>query len=450
MKLNDLLKGSGVSAPSELELTRLVIDSREILEGDIFCALQGENQDGHFYAKKALDKGAAAVIIAENRVSQLPKLPIEKSIVCPNPLKLLQHIAASYAANFDLKMIGITGSSGKTSTRQLIAHILQQEFSVVQSIKNFNNHIGFPLSLLEWRRHHQFAVMELGANHVGEIKALCDLKAPDMGLITTIAPAHIEGFASIEGVQKAKYELLDAVPQDGTLFLNVNDDRISAYPVKSREVIRYGLDTEAEFSVRIIGYDEMARPKIEWAGVGITLQTPGPHTAINAAAAIAVAMKCGCSKSSIIHGLESFLPDASRGLLQRINGITLMNDSYNANPQSMAAAIHTLAKMACSGKKYLILGDMLELGSLESDAHKTVGRLAVELGFDYLFAFGERMEEAVKQARKMGMVNAIHFVSKDLLVSTLKSITAENDILLIKGSRGMAMESIIYALGGKH
>ncbi len=442
-------KGEGNGGnTSHLSTTKPNIDSREIRPGDIFCALQGEKQDGHRFAEAALVKGASAVIVAKNRLPEL-SLPVEKSIVCEDPLIFLQQLAARYASQMSVKMIGITGSSGKTSTRQLIAHILQQDFSVVQSLKNFNNHIGFPLSLLEWRQHHQIAVMELGASHRGEIAALCRLRAPEMALITTIAPAHIEGFGSIEAVQQAKYEILDAVPMDGTLFLNGNDERVAAYPANGREMVRYGVDTNADVQIHILDYDAAARPIIEWESERIHLRTAGYHTAQNAAAAIAVALKCGSSKESIIAGLHSFEPDASRGYIQQINGITILNDSYNANPQSMTAAIETLVKMENSGRRFLVLGDMLELGAWETDYHKAIGQLAAELKIDYLFAYGPCMESAVKQARKMGMVNAIHFSSKEVLTETLDSVLSESDIVLVKGSRGMAMETIINALGKK-
>jgi UDP-N-acetylmuramoyl-tripeptide--D-alanyl-D-alanine ligase len=449
MKINELLKGLAVSAPAELELSRIVIDSRELKAGDIFCALQGEKQDGHIFLKSALAAGAAAVIAAKNRLSDFPGLPSDKLIICQDPLKLLQQIASRYAARIPLIMIGITGSSGKTSTRQLIAHILQQDFPVVQSLKNFNNHIGYPLSLLEWREHQKFAVMELGASHQGEIAALCQLRAPDIALITSIAPAHIEGFGSIDGVQQAKYELLDAVSAHGMLFLNANDERVAAYPTRGRETVKYGVDVSADIMVRIIDFDADARPLIEWEAEHIQLQTPGPHAAQNAAAAIAVSLKCGSSIHSIKKGLESFLPNESRGYVRNIRGVKILNDSYNANPQSMQAAIQTVAKMKTSGKRFLVLGDMLELGDWETDFHKAIGQLAAELKIDYLFAYGPRMEAAVKKARKMDMMNAIHFTSKDILASTLNSVLNQGDIVLIKGSRGMAMETVINALGGE-
>lgn len=430
---------------SETELSPVQIDSRNIKNGDIFCALPGERCDGHKFVEKAIETGASAAIVSKNTADTHPEWHSLPLIICDSPLDFLQELAHQYTLTLPARMIGITGSSGKTSTRQLITTVISQTFNTVQSLKNFNNHIGFPLSLLEWKSDHQLAVMEMGASAVGEISALCKLHAPDFSIITSIAPAHLAGFGSIENIQQTKFELFDHTQAGGILFINNNDERIRQYSGNQAQRVTFGIDTEADFSFSVENIDEFSRYILRWDSHLIHLRSMGKGQAMNAAAAIAVAKVLGLNDTQIIDAIEAFLPASDRGRLQTIHERFFIDDSYNANPQSVTNALDLLGNIRTSGKKFFIFGDMLELGDSEQVYHQMIGQAIAQRSIDYLFSFGHRSEWTVKEARRSGMTNALHFNDKATIVATLSTASKPGDIIYVKGSRSMAMETIIQS-----
>lgn len=422
------------------------IDSREIKKGNIFCALNGENTNGHNYIKSAIENGAVAAIAERQEIKENVNLLKYPLIIVDNSLETLQKAANNYGKIIKAKIFTITGSAGKTTTRNLISKVLGSSFSVTHSIKNYNNHIGLPLSILQVDKNDDFAVIEMGANHIGEIATLCKIIKPDYGLITSISKAHIEGFGSIENVQKAKFELFDSVDDNGIIFINNDDFRIKEYNNNDIKKVTYSIKSNADYELKIIDYDQFGRYTLEYMGKSIKLNSIGYGAAQNAAAALTVGKTFGLSTGAIIKQIQDFNTPQGRGNIINLNDYFIINDTYNANPLSTNLAIRSLNEMNSKGKTIMVLGDMLEMGELSESSHKNIGAQIAESKINYLFCYGENTKHTIKSARQYDMMNAIHFDKKKSLAETLISLVKPNDIIYIKGSRGLKMETIIEKL----
>ncbi len=422
------------------------IDSREIKKGNIFCALNGENTNGHNYIKSAIENGAVAAIAERKEIKENVNLLKYPLIIVDNSLETLQKAANNYGKIIKAKIFTITGSAGKTTTRNLISKVLGSSFSVTHSIKNYNNHIGLPLSILQVDKNDDFAVIEMGANHIGEIATLCKIIKPDYGLITSISKAHIEGFGSIENVQKAKFELFDSVDDNGIIFINNDDFRIKEYNNNDIKKVTYSIKSNADYELKIIDYDQFGRYTLEYMGKSIKLNSIGYGAAQNAAAALTVGKTFGLSTGAIIKQIQDFNTPQGRGNIINLNDYFIINDTYNANPLSTNLAIRSLNEMNSKGKTIMVLGDMLEMGELSESSHKNIGAQIAESKINYLFCYGENTKHTIESARQYDMMNAIHFDKKKSLAETLISLVKPNDIIYIKGSRGLKMETIIEKL----
>lgn len=422
------------------------INSREIKKGNIFCALHGENTNGHNYIKSAIENGALAAIAEKKEINENTDLKNYPLIIVDDSLEALQKAATNYGKIIKAKIFTITGSAGKTTTRNLISKVLGSSFSVTHSIKNYNNHIGLPLSILQINEKDDFAIIEMGANHVGEIAALCKIIKPNYGLITSISEAHIEGFGSIENVQKAKFELFDSVDNNGIIFINNDDLRIREYKNNNLKKITYSIKSNADYELKIIDYDQFGRYTLEYMGKNIKLNSIGYGAAQNAAAALTVGKTLGLSTDTIIEQIENYDTPQGRGNILKLNDYFIINDTYNANPLSINLAIRSLNEMDSKGKIIMVLGDMLEMGNLSESSHKNIGTQIARSKIDYLFCYGDETINTIDSARKYDMMNAIHFDDKKSLVETLISLAKPNDIIYIKGSRGLKMETIIEEL----
>lgn len=426
--------------------TRISIDTREINQGDLFCALKGERTDGHKFVGEAIEKGAVAALVSEKAVQKNPSLKEYPLIICSDSFRGLQNLARSYASHLKTGIIAITGSAGKTSTRQLIAHVLSDTYRVSQSRRNFNNEIGLPVSILDIRPDAEFAVLEMGAGHLGDITSLCRIIQPDYALITSISEAHIEGFGSLKNVQKGKFELFDNTKEDGTLFMNLDDSLIAEYPETAKPCITYSMKRNAAIMLTIFDIDSLGRYILDFNGTHIYLRSLGFGAAQNALAACAVAQTLNVPANQIKRKLEEFEPPAGRGNVINQDGITLVNDTYNANPLSVSLAIKTLNEMKPRGKRIFVLGDMLEMGDLSRLSHENIGAQIASSRIDYLFCYGPETLQTVKMARMLDMANAIHFDTLESLTNTIKTLQKEGDIIYVKGSRGMAMERVVNYL----
>lgn len=440
---------------SNVHFSGISTDSRTIKQGELFVALIGDRFDGGKFISTAREKGAVAAMLQQN--SERADLPDDFPVIRVKDSRLsLGELAAYWRSRFSIPVIGVTGSNGKTTTKEMIAAILRVAASSDAAIKepaecvlatagNLNNDIGVPQMLLRLRQQHQYAVIEMGMNHVGEIAYLAQLTKPNIAVITNAGAAHIEGLGSIEAVARAKAEIFIGLDQSGTAIFNADDPYAPLWRecASTREMIDFGLTENARVSAvyqlnRLVNTIQLRLPD---GIVEVKLKAPGIHNIYNALAAAAAAWALGIRQEWIAAGLECF--QSVQGRLQKKCGLhhaLLIDDTYNANPESVRAALAVLA--AAEGKKILVLGDMGELGKLAIDLHRTIGRDARKAGLDQLFTLGELSAYA---AEEFGQ-GAQHFNSIDELVNVTKSLLADDVTLLVKGSRFMQMERVVKQL----
>jgi len=437
-------------------LTGVSTDSRTLRKGDLFIALSGKNFDGGEFVSNAAKQGAAAAIVNENvAIDELNvNIPV---LFVKNTLKSLGQLAVFWRNQFKLPVIGLTGSNGKTTVKEMIAIILRQAACnknnldgqpsdpILATEGNLNNDIGVPLMLLRLRPHHQFAVFEMGMNHVGEIAYLTQLVKPDVALITNAGNAHIEGLGSVEAVARAKAEIFQGLSEQGIAIINADDVYASIWRdcVGARETIDFGLAKTAQINAtyQMNALTSQLQLRLPDGVTAVQLQVPGVHNIYNALAAVAAAVALKIDKTTIAAGLAKFA--GVKGRIQQKRGwnnALLLDDTYNANPDSVRAALAVLA--ATSGKKILVLGDMGELGDAAIDLHREIGQDARNAGLDQLLTLGKLSAHATEKFGK----DAQHFDSIDALLSTAGNLLAEDVTLLIKGSRFMQMERVVQHL----
>ncbi len=411
-------------------------DSRRIEPGSLFVALSGPNFDGHDFAEAAVAGGATALMVSRQLAVGVPQIVVDDTRLA------LGRLAGAWRhAQQDLVVIGLTGSNGKTTVKEMTAAILSLRGPVLATRGNLNNDIGMPLTLLGLRAEHRYAVIEMGANHFGEIRYLARICDPDIGLVTNAGPAHLEGFGDLEGVAQAKGELFEELRPDATAIVNA-DDRFEEYwrgCLHGQRMIRFGLGAEAE----VRGEPHGSHLRIHWQGdsVEVALSVPGRHNRANALAAAAAALAAGATLDEVRRGLEAFRP--VHGRLEPLRGpagMRLIDDSYNANPASLGAAIEVLAEQP--GERWLVLGDMGELGEAARSLHREAGQLAADRGIDRLFALGELAAGAAEAFGPRAEV----FDSHEALVARLAGEAGPQVTALVKGSRSMAMERVVQGL----
>lgn len=421
------------------------IDSRKTKPGMLFVALKGENTNGHFYIKDALEKGAELCVVSKEwaRLNDINPLPLW---IVDSPEKALQKLASEWRNQFDMPLLAITGTNGKTTVRSMISEILKSKYKVISTIGNLNNQLGVPITLLNIREHHNFCILELGTNHFGEIEFLCDIAKPNAGLITNIGRGHLEFFGDLNGVAKAKEELFLSLADNGISFINIDDPYIKKMRATKNRV-KYGLDSkEADVNGKILSYKNGC-PLLEVDGkFQIQLRIPGRVAAFNALAAVAVGLYYGVPPSKIKGALESFKPVNGRFVIKKSGKVKIIDDTYNANPDSTIAALSTLSLMNPNARKIFVFGDMLELGEESEKAHAKIGGKASELGIDSLYTIGKFSKATTEAAKSKGLKNVFHYYDADKLIQKLKNDLRENDIVLVKGSRGSHMEKVIEEL----
>lgn len=424
----------------------LSTDTRTLQPGNLFIALPGERYDGHAFIEQAYQQGAVAALVQQKVASALPQ------IVVADTVKALGLVAQTWRQQFDLPIIGLTGSNGKTTTKNMIASILRVATyphvdAVLATQANFNNHIGVPWMLSQLAATHQYAVIEMGMNHFGEIDYLTRLVRPTIALINNAAPAHLEGVADLAGVAKAKGEIFAGLSPQGIAILNRDDHYFTYWKslMGKRQFISFGFNQEADVYVEFNAQQEPLKQAITIltpnGQIAVNLPLLGKHNVMNALAATAACVALNIEKAAIQEGLEKIEPVAGRLQLQRFaDDICLIDDTYNANPASLQAAIAVLAAFA--GDKILILGDMRELGEKASGLHATMGTVIREAGIDYLFTYGELSAQISQQFGAQGY----HFKEQAQLVTALKQHLKPHSTYLVKGSRYMKMEKVVAAL----
>jgi UDP-N-acetylmuramoyl-tripeptide--D-alanyl-D-alanine ligase len=428
-------------------VTGVCTDSRSLRSGDLFVPLRGPRFDGHDFMGQAVREGACACL-SEEVIAGLP-VPV---IRVADTLKALGDLAAAVRQDFDGPVLAVTGSSGKTSTKEMLAGILALRGPGLKTEGNFNNLIGLPHTLFRLEADHGWAVVELGMSARGEIARLAEISRPDIGIITNVGPAHLETLYNLEGVARAKGELFAALPPGGTAVINGDDQRVLQLPVANgvRRLI-YGCGSDAEVRAEDVTVDgqgvrfRLVLPEGNWP---VRLSVPGRYNVHNALAAAAAAYALNMSGIQIVEGLERFRSCAGRmEVAELASGATLLEDFYNANPLAVKAALKALDELPGSGRRIAVLGDMLELGEAAADLHRETGLHASKCT-DLLILLGERAEDTAAGARQGGMPPQSVWVVKshDEAVQLLGDLLRPGDRVLVKGSRGMAMEKICKAL----
>lgn len=431
------------------------IDSREIEPNNLFIAIKGEKFNGHDFIKQAVDKGASCAVISEDilKNKEIPYISStsgKRAVLVKDTRTALQNIAKWYRDKFKVKVVAITGTNGKTTTKEMAAEILARKYKVIRSEKSFNNQIGVPLTLLKITPETEVLVLELGMNQPGEIEILSRMTNPDVGLITNIGPAHLEFMESLEKIAQAKFELLDNMDKGGNVILNTDDLWLSKRAkAEKRKVYTFGLEMKADFMAKNIsqngnGFFSFSVNNL----IPINLKLLGKHNVYNALAAFTTGSILQVGNEEIKKALESYTPVQLRMELSEVDGIKILNDSYNANPISMNMALETLGEMKTSGNKIAVLGDMLELGEKSFEYHKKIGEKVAECRIDYLFTLGELSSGITQGAKEKGFKseNIFSFKVKKSLLEGLLEILKPEDVVLFKGSRKMGLEEIVVGL----
>jgi UDP-N-acetylmuramoyl-tripeptide--D-alanyl-D-alanine ligase len=431
-------------------------DSRTVTEGELFIALKGSRFDGHHYVLEALEKKAGGVVIEEDKVGDIRwnGYRAKAVIAVKDTLFALGNIALDWRRKYRTPLVALTGSNGKTTTKEMIAACLETTFPILKTKGNLNNLIGLPLTLLTLTEKERVVVLEMGMNVPGEIRRLTEIAEPDVGLITNIQEVHLEGMESLERLKEEKGELFRKMRRDGTILVNQDDPRVvdlaSDYPGQK---ITFGIEHPAEVmakEIRLGGAEGTFFTLIlEGEAMEIHLRLLGRHFIPNALSAIAVACLFGVEVKQVKEALENFKSIPMRmEIVPLKGGKTLINDAYNANPHSMELALETLVEAKGEGRAIAVLGDMLELGNFTKEAHEQLGEKVSELSIDFLLALGEEapivVESAIRHGFPLERVRVVESHSE--AISILKQMIQNGDWILVKGSRRMAMEKIVEGL----
>ncbi len=447
--LMDITNGELIGRFSDIEVQGVSTDSRNIDAGNLFIAIPGEKYDGHGFIHRAVNKGARACLVS-TCPKDLPHVPIIK---VDDTVKALGKIASFYRQMLDIQVIAVTGSTGKTTTKDMIASILKQRFNVAKTHGNYNNEIGLPMTLLSLEEKHDVAVVEMGMRGKGQIAELCEIAMPDVGVVTNVNETHMELLGSIEAIAEAKSELISSIPVSGLGILNRDNKYTWNMRAKCKGSIKsFGFFKEAD----VRGEDMISKGA---SGISFNVITPefsgeafigipGSHNVSNALAAICSSVRYGINMDDITIALRDIKPSGMRMDIFKKGTVTIIDDTYNASPISTQAALETLGYLAGKSRKVAVLGDMFELGGFEKEGHEMVGDKCVDVGVDILIPVGSRACHMTKAALKRGLPpKAVYsFENSSDAARAILDLIQPGDFILVKGSRGMKMEEVVRAL----
>ncbi|WP_317853765.1 UDP-N-acetylmuramoyl-tripeptide--D-alanyl-D-alanine ligase [Chakrabartyella piscis] len=432
----------------ELEITTISQDSRTVDATTLFLAIIGERLDGHDFIPQCYEKKVAACLCEK----EVPLQSGSVILLVENVRKAMLALAKYYRDQFQIPFVGITGSVGKTTTKDMVSSVLAQKYNVLATAGNYNNDLGVPLTLFRLEEEHELAIIEMGMNHFGEIHALAEVVQPDIGLISNVGVAHIEFLGSREGIMEAKCEMFDHMTEDGVAILNVDNDMLATLDGKLPQKIRwFGVDDHKDIyadDLEIVGM-EATKCKIhtEKGTVEVMVPMPGVHMVSNALSATAVALELGLSLEEIKKGIETFVPTKNRmNVIHLESGLTILNDVYNANPVSVKASLDIL--QTAEHRKIAILGFMGELGEYAPEMHKDVGAYAAKVGIDVLFFIGNHGECVKEGALEGGLSNVYLYANQEEFWKEGIEQIEDTDTILVKGSRSMALEKTVDKLQG--
>ena len=436
--------GGKVSARFEhLRVSRMQSDSRKVRSGDLFVALKGAKADGHDFAEAAINHGAVAALVSRPISEKLP------SIVVEDTLRAYGEIAAGYRKLTGVKVVGITGSVGKTTTKEMTASVLEAAYHTAKTEGNHNNNLGLPMTIMDMPENTEVAVLEMGMNHSGEMEYLSSIARPDLAIITNIGTMHIEHLGTREGILQAKLEIMRGMPEDGAGVFNGDEPLLwNIRAIGKHKKYYYGIENHAcdVTATDIVELDDGVRFVVHGFGQQFELFVPmlGRHAVYNALAATTVGLLLGVKPEQIRARFSSFHNTGMRQKIYVKNGVTIIEDCYNAGPESTEAALDVLAGIKTDGRRIAVLGDMLELGNRSAAEHYRIGRLAVGKA-DLLLTYGEHSVRTLTGAITGGMnpKNTDHFDTHEDMANMLKMRVSEGDVVLFKGSRGMRMEKVL-------
>lgn len=440
-EIKQAVSGAIISRGEE-EFSGISTDTRKVEEGDLFVALVGETFNAHRFLAQAFERGAVGAIVSED----VETIDGKTIIRVGDTLLAYQNIARLYRERFDHPFVAITGSNGKTTTKDMVAAVLTQKYRVCKTQANFNNEIGLPYTLLSMQDTDDVAVVEMGMRGLGQIAQLTRIAHPTIGVVTNVGQTHMEILGSMDNIALAKSELAQSLPASGMLILNGDDERVRKMANVTRAKVSYFAIDAKDVDVRAMDIVKRADGTTfvchtAQGEVELFLPAFGRHNVENALAAVAVGLTLDMSLVQIKAGLANFAPSGMRFAVERYGDYTFINDAYNASPASTEAAIDNLVDIA-SGRKIVVFGDMLELGDISESAHRNIGKKAVACGVDAIFTYGSLASLATEEARKGGLM-ASACRSHEQIAEELKSYLQAGDTVLVKGSRGMKMETVI-------
>jgi UDP-N-acetylmuramoyl-tripeptide--D-alanyl-D-alanine ligase len=420
------------------------IDSRTVRGGQLFFAVKGERLDGHDFVEQALENGASAAVVRKDQLSRY--LRETRLLAVEDTLVALQTLATAVRKLWGKALIAVTGSAGKTTTKEAIAHVLSARFRVLKSEGNFNNHFGLPLMLLKLEPEFDMAVIEMGMSHAGEIRALAKIAQPEIGVVTNVAPVHLEFFDSLAGIARAKYELVESLPANGAAVLNADDEYVSQFGRDFKgKVVMYG--TWATADVRAEKIQSKGAEGVEFDVVigdvreHATLPLVGEHNVLNALAAVAVGLERGLKPVEAVGALATLAAADKRGQVLQVGNVTVINDCYNSNPKALDAMVDAIAAMA-GVRRIVVAGEMLELGPAGEEMHRRAGQHIAEKKIDILLGVRGLAQAMVDGAKQAG-VRAEFAPTSDEAGEWLARETRDGDVVLLKASRGVKLEKAL-------
>ena len=437
-----------LGATGECELKEVAqgysIDSRTIQPGELFFAVKGERLDGHDFVQQALDRGAVSAVV---RKDQLARYSVKTCLLAvDDTLVALQTLATAVRRLWGKPVVGITGSAGKTTTKEAIAHVLASRYQVHKSEGNLNNHFGLPLMLLKLQPEHEVAVIEMGMSHAGEIAGLARIAQPEMGVVTNVAPVHLEFFDSIAGIARAKYELIESLPPSGSAILNTDDEYVAQFGRDFKgKVVLYGIGKAADVRAENIESHGIEGSRFDIVIDGLreraVLPLVGHHNIHNALAAAAVGIERGIRLSDAVNALATLVPADKRGQVVQVGKVKVVNDCYNSNPKALAAMVDALAEMPAK-RRIVVAGEMLELGPSGSELHRRAGQHMAEKKIDVLVGVRGLAQAMVEGAKAAG-TRAEFLASPEAAGDWLARETRDGDVVLLKASRGVKLEKAL-------
>ncbi|HXY77337.1 MAG TPA: UDP-N-acetylmuramoyl-tripeptide--D-alanyl-D-alanine ligase [Candidatus Acidoferrales bacterium] len=442
-KVAEFIRAAG-DYPREKIAQGYSIDSRTIGLGELFFAVKGERLDGHDYVTSALERGAVAAVVRSDQLTRYPGK--SRLLAVENTLTALQTLATAARKLWGKPLVGVTGSMGKTTTKEAIAHVLATRWRVLKSEGNFNNHFGLPLMLLKLEPEHDVAVIEMGMSHAGEIRALAKIARPEIGVVTNVAPVHLEFFDSLAGIARAKYEMIESLPSSGTAVLNADDEYVSQFGRGFKgKVLTYGRAATADVRAENIesrGTEGSQFDLVTAAGQErVLLPLVGEHNVLNALAAVAAGCVLGIKPAAAVSALATLAPGDKRGQVVQLGNITVINDCYNCNPKALKAMVDALAATAAK-RRLVVIGEMLELGPAGEELHRESGRYVAKSGIDVLLGVSGKAEAMVEDARQAGM-RAEFMATPEEAGDWLAKQTRDGDLVLLKASRGVKLEKAL-------